>query len=100
MRHVIVIGPLVIGALPPLGALPVPFSNYRDNFDAETLAILEIAFNEAWDVLLASGCALDQKATRDALAELIMSLAAEGETDPKRLKELALADLPRALETH
>jgi hypothetical protein len=77
----------------------VPFSNYRDNFDAETLAILEIAFNEAWEVLLASGCAFDQKATRDALAELIMSLAAEGETDPKRLKELALADLPRALET-
>ena len=78
MRHVIVIGPLVIGALP-------------------TLAILEIAFNEAWG--FASGGAFDQKATRDALAELIMSLAAEGETDPKRLKELALADLPRALET-
>ena len=45
MRHVIVIGPLVIGALP-------------------TLAILEIAFNEAWG--FASGGAFDQKATRDA----------------------------------
>jgi len=77
----------------------VPFSNYRDNFDAETLAILEIAFNEAWDVLLASGGDFDQKATRDALAELIVSFAAEGETDPKRLKALALADLPRTLET-
>ena len=76
----------------------MPFSNYRDNFDSETLAILQIAFNEAWEVLLASGGHFDQKA-RDALAELIISFAAEGETDPKRLKELALADLPRTLET-
>jgi hypothetical protein len=77
----------------------VPFSNYRDNFDPETLAILEIAFNEAWEVLLASGGNFDQKATKDALAEVIISFAAEGETDPKRLKALALADLPRTLET-
>jgi hypothetical protein len=77
----------------------VPFSNYRDNFDPETLAILEIAFNEAWEVLLASGGNFDQRVTRDALAELIISFAAEGERDPKRLKALALADLPRTLET-
>ena len=49
--------------------------------------------------MLASGGDFDQKATRNALAELIMSFAAEGETDPKRLKELALAALPRTLET-
>ena len=77
----------------------MPFGNYRDNFDPETLAILEIAFNEAWDVLLASGGSFDQNATRDALAELIISFAAEGETNPKRLKELALSALPRTLET-
>jgi hypothetical protein len=77
----------------------VPFSNYRDNFEPETLAILEIAFNEAWEVLIASGGSFDQEATRNALAELIISFAAEGETNPKRLKELALAALPRALET-
>ena len=76
----------------------MPFSNYRDNFDPETLAILEIAFNEAWEVLLASGGTFDQMATRDALAELIVSFAAEGETDPKRLKALALAALPRTFE--
>jgi hypothetical protein len=76
----------------------VPFSEYRDNFDPETLAILEIAFNEAWEVLLASGGTFDQMATRDALAELIVSFAAEGETDPKRLKQLALSALPRTLE--
>jgi hypothetical protein len=77
----------------------MPFTNYRDNFDPETLAILEIAFNEAWEVLQASGGRFDQEATRNALAELIMSYATEGETDPKRLKALALADLPRTLET-
>ena len=76
----------------------MPFSDYRDNFDPETLAILEIAFNEAWEVLLASGGTFDQMTTRDALAELIVSFAAEGETDPKRLKQLALSALPRTLE--
>jgi hypothetical protein len=30
---------------------PMPFSDYRDNFDPETLAIVEAAFNEAWEVL-------------------------------------------------
>ena len=74
-----------------------PFSNYRDNFDPETLAILEAAFNEAWEVLTNSGGAFDQEAARNALADLIMSYASEGETNPKRLKELALAALPRTL---
>ena len=77
----------------------MPFSNYRDSFDPETLAILEIAFNEAWEVLAISGGNFDQNATRDALADLIISFAAEGETDPKQLKALALAALPRTLET-
>jgi hypothetical protein len=81
------------------GAKSVPFSNYRDNYDSETLAILEAAFNKAWEVITASGGEFHQKATRDALAELIISFAAEGETNPKRLKELALEALPRALET-
>ena len=76
----------------------MPFSSYRDNFDSETLAVLESAFNEAWEVLLASGGDFDQEATRAALAELIISFAAEGETDPKRLKALALAALPRTFE--
>ena len=77
----------------------MPFSAYRDNFDAETLTILEAAFNEAWEVVTASGGDFDQEPTRNALAELIISFAAEGETNPKRLKELALAALPRTLVT-
>ena len=76
----------------------MPFSAYRDNFDAETLAILEAAFNEAWEVVTAGGD-FDQETTRNALAELIISFAAEGETNPKRLKELALAALPQTLGT-
>ena len=85
--------------IPPREDTPVPFSNYRDNYDPETLAILEAAFNQAWEVLIVSKGEFDQKATRDALAELIISFAAEGETNPKRLKELALAALPRTLGT-
>ena len=77
----------------------MPFSAYRDNFDADTLAILEAAFNEAWEVVTSSGGDFDQETTRNALAELIISFAAEGETNPKRLKELALAALPRTLGT-
>jgi hypothetical protein len=61
----------------------MPFSSYRDNFDSETLAVLEIAFNEAWEVLLASGGDFDPKTTRDALAELIISFAAEGGDGPE-----------------
>ena len=72
-----------------------PFSNYRDNFDPETLAILEAAFNEAWEVLTNSGGTFDQEATRNALADLIMSRPKAKHR--KRLKELALAALPRTL---
>ena len=46
---------------------PMSFSDDRDNFDPETLAILEAAFNEAWEVLMASGGDFDQEATRNAL---------------------------------
>ena len=76
----------------------MPFSTYRDNFDAETLAILQAAFDEAWTVLTASGTTFDQEAARTALADSIMMFASEGETDPKKLKQLALAALPRILQ--
>ena len=77
----------------------MPFSNYRDNFEPETLVVLEVAFNEVWEVVQASGGEFDQEATRSALADLIMSFAAEGETDPKRLKAKVLAALPYVLGT-
>ena len=71
----------------------MPFSGYRESFSAETLAVLEAAFNAAWDAVVASGVDCDRQATRTALADAIVYFASEGETDPKRLKELALAAL-------
>ena len=44
----------------------MPFSDYRDNFDPETLAMLEAAF-ETWEVSMPSGGAFE--ATRNALAD-------------------------------
>lgn len=73
----------------------MPFTAYRDTFEPEALTVLEAAFNEAWAVLQKSRGGFDEQSIRQALAELIISLAAEGETDPKRLKSLALAELPR-----
>ena len=78
----------------------MPFSSYRDNFDAETLAILQAAFDEAWAVLVASGATFDQEVARTALADSIMMFASEGETDPKALKQLALAALPRIIDAY
>lgn len=76
----------------------MPFSQYRESFDPETLVVLEAAFNAAWETVITSGVKGDQQAIRTALADAIIYFASEGETDPKRLKELALAALPRALE--
>jgi hypothetical protein len=86
--------------LPQKRVAPLPFTNYRDSFDPETLLLLGSAFDAAWEVVQASGGNFDQEATRRALAELIVSCASEGETDPKRLKAFALAALPRTLEPH
>jgi hypothetical protein len=73
----------------------VPFSGYRESsFSPDTLAVLEAAFNAAWDAVVVSGVDCDRQATRTALADAIVYFASEGETDPKRLKELALAALP------
>ena len=79
------------------GHTAVPFGGYRESSSPEMLAVLEAAFNAAWDAVVASGMDCDQQATRTALADAIVYFASEGETDPKRLKELALAAFPRAL---
>lgn len=49
-------------------------------------------------MLIASGTTFDQEAARTALADSIMMYASEGETDPKILKQLALAALPPAIQ--
>jgi hypothetical protein len=73
------------------------FTYARGSFDPGTLAILEAACNVAWEVIEASGGEFGPNATRNAIADLVISFAAEGERDPKRLKAMCLADLPRAL---
>ena len=54
------------------------------HFDAQTIALLKVALDEAWD-----------RATmrKTTLAERILKSAAEGERNGKRLREAALRDL-------
>ena len=69
------------------------FNGYRESFGPETLAVLEAAFNAAWDAAVTSGVVHDQQAIRTVLADTIVLYASKGETDPERLKELGLAAL-------
>jgi hypothetical protein len=67
--------------------VPLPFSRYRDNYDAET-----------WQFFRRT--TFDHEAARTALADSIMMFASEGGTDPNSLKRLALAGLPRIIDAY
>ena len=60
----------------------------------KTLATLESAFDETWLTLKLNG---NQKVRADELARCILRLAIEGERDPERLHERALAALVPAM---
>ena len=60
------------------------------HFDAQTIALLKVALDEAWDRLPPKLQATMRKTT---LAERILKSAAEGERNSKRLREAALRDL-------
>ena len=62
-------------------------------YDAETLAILEAAFDEAWALLQINS---DDSVTRDALARCLLALASSGERDRVRLRNAALLELSAA----
>jgi hypothetical protein len=66
-------------------------------FDPEATNILTAAFNTAWQTLKTSGnvFAADYRvaATRELLAKRIIETARQGETDPMRLADDALAHL-------
>jgi hypothetical protein len=64
------------------------------SFDPNTLVILETAFDEAWLTLKCSG---NDKVRANELARCILRLATEGERDPVRLHDHALAALAPAL---
>src|SRR3974377_2157251 len=60
------------------------------HFDAQTIAFLKVALDEAWDRLPPK---LQATMLKTTLAERILKSAAEGERNRKRLREAALRDL-------
>ena len=60
------------------------------HFDAETIALLKVALDEAWDCLPRK---LQATMLKTTLAERILKTAAEGERNCERLREAALRDL-------
>jgi len=60
------------------------------HFDAQTIALLKVALDEAWDRLPPK---LQATMLKTTLAERILKSAAEGERDRERLREAALRDL-------
>ena len=75
----------------------MPFSNFRDSYDAETLMILQAVFDEAWAVLMASGTTFDQEAARTALADKHHDVCARGRD---RSEDVEAACLSRAAPDH
>ena len=64
-------------------------SKAATHFDAQTIALLKVALDEAWDRLPPKLQATMLK----TLAERILKSAAGGERNRKRLREAALRDL-------
>jgi hypothetical protein len=60
------------------------------HFDAQTIALLKVAPDEAWDHLPPK---LQATMLKTTLAERILKTAAEGERNRERLREAALRDL-------
>jgi hypothetical protein len=65
-------------------------ANAPAHFDAETIALLKITLDEAWDCLPRK---LQATMLKTTLAERILKTAAEGERNRERLREAALKDL-------
>ena len=70
-----------------------PFQAHYGIFTAETLALLETAFGEVRKDLQRSGRTFDQTSTRNVVAELLVDLVRRGESDPRTLRDLVLAEL-------
>jgi hypothetical protein len=60
------------------------------HFDAQTIALLKVALDEAWDRLPPK---LQATMLKTTLAERILKSAAKGERNRERLREAALNDL-------
>jgi len=74
----------------------MPFPS--DAFDADTLGLMQKAFDAAWEetgFALARGD-FDPTSLRTLMAIRIMTAVRDGERDPERLTELALATIGEA----
>jgi hypothetical protein len=62
--------------------------SFQPSFDADTLALMGRAFDDAWWHLLARKClpCADEGAARSVMACAIMAAVVNGERDPERLK--------------
>ena len=60
------------------------------HFDAETIAMMKVALDEAWNRVPPK---LQAKMLKTSLAERILKSAAAGERNRERLREAALRDL-------
>ena len=60
------------------------------HFDTETIALLKVTLDEAWDCWPRK---LQATMLKTTLAERILKTAAEGERNRERLREAALRDL-------
>ena len=67
------------------------------HFDAQTIALLKVALDEAWDRLPPK---LQATMLKTTLAERILKCAAEGERNRERVREAALRDLAGLLCKH
>jgi hypothetical protein len=59
-------------------------------FDAQTIAVMKVALDEAWDRLPPQ---LQATMLKTTLAERILKSAAKGERNRDRLRDAALSDL-------
>jgi hypothetical protein len=74
-----------------------PFRQHYDSLNPETLALLESVLDETWAALQTKDT-FDELEMRTAIADLIVQFAAQGESDPQKLKALVLAALPSYAE--
>lgn len=72
----------------------MPFSQFSESFDPDTLDLLTRAFNAAWNEAQRSGTALEADDARQLLAARIFQAFSEGERDLAALTAAALHGLP------
>jgi hypothetical protein len=76
------------------------YNGELSHFDSDTVAILAIALEQAWDRIKRSGNHLARpayaRAAREIVAKRIIDLAQSGERDPERLRDEAVVYLERA----